>query len=237
MFTHIDVARRPRCAINHLTGDPSSRASLAAGGPPPHTVWLPAGVPPLPVVCGGLKPDGDCGSALPVMLSMPCRDTVGRNSINITEVNSTDGHLRVMSSVRSLPPLTSRTQAGARGADNGSRSRYRGNGAWKGMRAHVVQPPNRSRPVVPRPITTSGSAAQGAPLPRESHDDDRTCRTDCRSAARTRLAEEVLSRVDQERHARCRGGDIPDPLLEAMVRTLMRLDAEQRQLSLFRTGA
>src|SRR5215510_2808232 len=56
------------------------------------------------------------------------------------------------------------------------------------------------------------SAAQGAPLPREAHDDDRTCRTDCRSAARTRLAEAVLSRVDQERHARCRGGDIPEPL-------------------------
>src|SRR5262249_37650689 len=125
MFTHIDVSRRPRCAINHLTGDPPSRASPAAGGPPPHTAWVPAGVPYLTVGCGGPKPDGDCGSALPVMLSMPCRDTVGQNAIDITEVNRPDGHPRVMSSVRSLPPLTSRTQAGARGADNGSRSRYR----------------------------------------------------------------------------------------------------------------
>src|SRR5262245_18715247 len=114
---------------------------------------------------------------------MPFRDTVGQNSIDITEVNRIDGHPRIMYSVRSLPPLTSRTQAGASGAYNGSRSRYRCNGAWKGMRAYVVQPPNRRRPVVQRPIMTSGSAAQGAPLAREAHEDDLTCRTDCRSAA------------------------------------------------------
>ena len=43
------------------------------------------------------------GSATQVMLSMPFRDTVGQNSIDLTEVNSTDGHPSVMSSVRLNP--------------------------------------------------------------------------------------------------------------------------------------
>src|SRR5215468_8668353 len=43
------------------------------------------------------------GSATQVMLSMPFRDTVGQNSIDITEVNSTHGHPRVLSSVRINP--------------------------------------------------------------------------------------------------------------------------------------
>ena len=38
--------------------------------------------------------------------------------------------------IRSLPLLTSSAQAGARGAYNGSRSRYRCDGEWKGMQAH-----------------------------------------------------------------------------------------------------
>jgi hypothetical protein len=37
------------------------------------------------------------------MLSMPFRDTVGQNPIDITEVNSTHGHPTVMSSVRINP--------------------------------------------------------------------------------------------------------------------------------------
>jgi hypothetical protein len=37
------------------------------------------------------------------MLSMPFRDAVDQNPIDITEVNSTHGHPRVMSSVRLNP--------------------------------------------------------------------------------------------------------------------------------------
>jgi hypothetical protein len=37
------------------------------------------------------------------MLSMPFRDTVGQNPIDIPEVNSTHGHPRVMSNMRIKP--------------------------------------------------------------------------------------------------------------------------------------
>src|SRR5215471_4716850 len=67
MFTYINVSLRPHCAINHLTGEPSSRASPDACSPPPHPVWLPAGVPYLVAVCGGAQPHGDCG--VPVLLA------------------------------------------------------------------------------------------------------------------------------------------------------------------------
>src|SRR5262245_60753627 len=40
------------------------------------------------------------GSATQVRLPMPFRDTVGQNSIDLTAVNSTDGHPSVMPSVR-----------------------------------------------------------------------------------------------------------------------------------------
>ena len=43
------------------------------------------------------------GRATQVMLSMPFRDTVGQNSINITEVNRSHGYPRGMSSVRINP--------------------------------------------------------------------------------------------------------------------------------------
>jgi len=43
------------------------------------------------------------GSATQVMLSMPFRDTVGQNSINITEANRSHGYPRGMSSVRINP--------------------------------------------------------------------------------------------------------------------------------------
>ena len=51
MFTHIHVSRRPHCAVNNLTGDTPSRASPDACRPPPHALWLSAGVPYLIVVC------------------------------------------------------------------------------------------------------------------------------------------------------------------------------------------
>ena len=65
MFTDIDISRRAHCAVHNLTGDLSRRASPDACGPPLHTLGLSAGVPHLPVVCGGPKPDGDC--RLPVV--------------------------------------------------------------------------------------------------------------------------------------------------------------------------
>jgi hypothetical protein len=43
------------------------------------------------------------GSATQVMLSMPFRDTVDQHPIDITEVNSTHGQPRVLSSVRLNP--------------------------------------------------------------------------------------------------------------------------------------
>src|SRR5215471_21803080 len=43
------------------------------------------------------------GSATQVMLSMPFRDTVSQNPIDITEVNSTHGHPRVMPTMRIKP--------------------------------------------------------------------------------------------------------------------------------------
>src|SRR5215470_11634914 len=43
------------------------------------------------------------GSATQVMLSLLFRDTVSQNPIDITEVNSTHGHPRVMSSMRLNP--------------------------------------------------------------------------------------------------------------------------------------
>src|SRR5215468_9101261 len=70
MFTHIYVSRRPPCAINNLTGDTPSRASPDARHPPPHTVWLFAGIPYLTALCGRAKPDGDCG--FPVLLALQC---------------------------------------------------------------------------------------------------------------------------------------------------------------------
>ena len=70
MFTHIDVSRRPHCAVHHLTGDTPSRASPDACRPPPHALWLSAGVPYLIIVCGRPNPDGDCG--LSVLLALQC---------------------------------------------------------------------------------------------------------------------------------------------------------------------
>src|SRR5262252_7816253 len=68
MFTHINVARSTHCAIHNLTGDPSSRASPDACGPPPCPVWLPAGVSHLVAVCGGTHADGERG--VPVLLAL-----------------------------------------------------------------------------------------------------------------------------------------------------------------------
>ena len=70
MFTPIYVSRRPHYAVHNLTGDTPSRASLDARHPPPHTVWLLAGVPYLTAVCCRAKPDGECG--VPVLLALQC---------------------------------------------------------------------------------------------------------------------------------------------------------------------
>ena len=67
MFTHIDVSRRPHCAINNLTRDTPRRARPDASGPPPHALRLSAGVPYLPAGCNGPHPDGDGG--VPVLLA------------------------------------------------------------------------------------------------------------------------------------------------------------------------
>src|SRR5215831_10881918 len=68
MFTCINVSRSTHCAIDNLTGDPSSRASPDACGPPPHAVWLSAGISHLAAVCGGPHANGDCG--VPVVLAL-----------------------------------------------------------------------------------------------------------------------------------------------------------------------
>ena len=60
MFTHIDVSRSPHCAVNNLTRATPSRASPDACGPPPHALWLSAGVPYLTVVRCGPNADGFC---------------------------------------------------------------------------------------------------------------------------------------------------------------------------------
>src|SRR5262245_6815731 len=68
MFTHIDVSRSTHCAIHHLTGHPSSRASPDACDPPPYPIWLSAGVSHLVAVCGGPHADGNC--SLSVLLAL-----------------------------------------------------------------------------------------------------------------------------------------------------------------------
>ncbi len=50
--------------------DTSSSTSPEARHPPPHTVWLSAGIPYLPAVCGGPKPHSNCGVA--VWLALQC---------------------------------------------------------------------------------------------------------------------------------------------------------------------
>jgi hypothetical protein len=67
MLTHIDVSRRAHWAVHHLTGAPSGRASPEACPPPPHTVWVSAGVPCLVAVGCGPTPTGDGG--VPVVLA------------------------------------------------------------------------------------------------------------------------------------------------------------------------
>src|SRR5215217_2387494 len=68
MCTYIDVSRRPHCAVHNLTGDTPSRASPDACRPPPHALWLSAGIPYLTAVCGGPHTNGDCG--FPVLLAL-----------------------------------------------------------------------------------------------------------------------------------------------------------------------
>src|SRR5262245_49944301 len=70
MFTHINVSRRPHCAINNLTGDASRRASPDACHTPARTVWVASGVPYLIALCCGSKPRGDC--RVPVLLTLQC---------------------------------------------------------------------------------------------------------------------------------------------------------------------
>jgi len=58
---HSRLSRRPPCAIHHLPGDASSRASPDARRPPPRTVWLSAGVSSRAARRRRPTPDGDGG--------------------------------------------------------------------------------------------------------------------------------------------------------------------------------
>src|SRR5215475_14363540 len=68
MFPNINVSRSTHCAIDNLTGDPSSRASPDACDPPPYPLWLSARVSYSIAVCGGPHADGDC--RLSVLLAL-----------------------------------------------------------------------------------------------------------------------------------------------------------------------
>jgi hypothetical protein len=67
-FTHIDVFRSPHYAVNNLTREAPSIARPEACYTPSRTRWLSVGVPHLPPVCCGPKPDSDC--RIPVVLAL-----------------------------------------------------------------------------------------------------------------------------------------------------------------------